>query len=199
MNDLVEDYLGLTRAPEIVASLKQSPIKKIVRAYIDITFDRLKEEYKFRIPTHDLFNIMSGPLLLHLENGDVIGFDSMSIKDSIVAWYEVFQGKLHEKDPYMRELRQYMDHNDTVYSTQNNWAHMIGQKLTSIKVLVFDKGKIKRYFDDSFQNAIIFETAKGDMVLSYCLPGLPGEEPFPLTRKSEIPKEIWDKATIIEL
>jgi hypothetical protein len=195
----MEDCFGLTKSPEIVASLKQSPIKKIVRAYFDISFDRLKEEHKSRIPVHDLFNIMSGPLLLHLENGDVIGFENAPIKDSIVAWYEVLRGKQHEEDHYMRDLRNYMEHDDPVYSTKDNWAHMIGKKITSLKVLVYDKGKIKRYFDDSFQNAIIFETAKGDMVLSHCLQASPTHEPFPLTRKSEIPQEIWDKATVIEL
>jgi len=194
MNDFVEDYLGLTKASDIVLSLKQSPIKKIVRAY----FDRdLKEERESRIPNHELFNNLFGTILLYLENGDVIGFDIMDIKDSIVCWYEVLHGILYEKDPYMRELHRYMDHDDPIYSTKDNWAHMIGEKITSIKVLVYDKGKIQRYFDDSFQNAIIFETAKGDMVLSNCLLGF--GSPFPLTRKSEIPQEIWDKATVIEL
>jgi hypothetical protein len=191
MHDL-QDCFGLTKSPNIVAILKQSPIKKIVRPYSEGMIDTYKK-WKPNILMHEMFNYLPGPVLLHLENNDVIGFDGAATKDSIVAWYEVIQGKQNEEDHFMRDICQYMENNDPIYSTKENWTHMIGEKITNIKVLVYDRGKFKRSFTDSFQNVIIFETAKGDMALSHCLLD------FQLTRKSEIPKEIWDKATVIEL
>jgi hypothetical protein len=190
---------GLTEAKDIVHTLKSNTIEKIVRAYNPYALEMSIKDSKSVLNTSAIFNVLIGELLFYLSNGDVIGFHAEDMKHSIVAWYEVHQGKQEEECYFLRDLCSYMRHDDPVYSHKDNLAHIIGNPITSIKVVVYEKMNEVVRFNDSSQRGIIIETAKGHMVMSYGLDELPVLAPFTLCQKSDIPQEIWDKATIIEV
>lgn len=190
-----EEYCsGITQNPDIVKSLKTSTVVKIIRAHYEGALNYFLE----KTPSEDAFDFIGGTLLFQLSNGDVIGFFRDQVKNSVICWFDTHDGIEADTDHYDREWSNFIDYDDPIYSKKNNWDHVVGEKITSIKVLITDQGE-KKYFDDSLQRAVILETEKGDMVFSYCLLDLPSGSPTPLTRKKDIAQEIWGKAQIIEL
>jgi len=194
MNKRTEIYYGLTETSEILKSLREFKVENIVRVHGRTIFDDYMKDKDISI--NDFFDILPGAILVYLENGDVIGFDINEIKHSIVVWYDVHKGVEIDTEYHIRELSSYISQDDITYSHKDEWNHIVGHKMKKISVIDYDDGRYKRSFNDSFQRAIVLETDAGDMVLSY----LPGRgEAFPLIRKSQIPKEIWDNSKIIEL
>ena len=188
---------GLTEASEIVKTLKSSPIKKIVRAYNSATLERIVKDYNPE--RRSIFNLISGTLLLYLQNNDIVGFHLEDMKESIVAWDELHQGVQNDECYYLRDLCSYMNHDDFNYSYKDNWRHIINESIKSIKVLVYVEEGDRAEFIDSCQKGIIFETDRGHMVISSGLDKSPIPAPFALCLKSDIPPEIWEKAKIIEV
>jgi len=195
MCEFIKYCSGLSENNEIIKSLKNNVIRKIARVYNKITIDRYINEDG--VPENSLFNVLPGTVLFFLENDDVIGFDINANKKSIVSWYAINNGIKYNTEYYIHDLGlSYILHNDSLYSNSNEWMHIIGHKIKKINIIDYDDGRYRRDFKDSFQRAIIFETIKGDLALSY----LPGRgEAFPLIKKSQIPKKILDNSKIIEL
>ena len=192
-----EEYRdGLTENKIVVDALKKHNIVKIVQAYSPGVLDLWLEEQK--VPVDEIFNYLSGALLFHLDNGDVVGFAGDTLKCSVVSWFDTYNGQEDDTNYYDRDWYSYMDSADSEYSSIDNWSHMINEKIISVTVLVIDQGE-KKYFNDSLQRLVILETKKGDMVLSYMLFDLLGGPSFPFTRKADIPCDIWNKAKIVQL
>jgi len=186
---------GLTEEPEIVKSLKNNVVKKIVRVHHSSTLDELVGING--IKKNNIFNIIPGTVLFFLENDDAIGFNIDENKFSIVSWYVIHDGVKYSTEHYIQGLDfSYMLHNDPLYSNSGEWDHIVGHKIKKISIVDYNDGRHRRDFKDSFQRAIVFETIKGDFVLSY----LPGRgEAFPIIKKSKIPKKILNNSKIIEL
>ena len=186
---------GLTEEPEIVKTLKNNLIKKIVRACNSRILDYCVN--KGDIKKNDVFNLLPETILFFLENDDVIGFYTQVHKYSIAAWYVVHDGVKYNTENYIHELNSiHISHDDPLYSNNGEWDHVVGHKIKKISIIDYDDGRHRRDFRDSFQKAVIFETDDGDMVIS----DLPGRGAvLPLINKSQIPKEILDNSKIIEL
>ncbi len=195
MNKYIKFCSGLTENPEIVKILKENLIKKIVRMHHSSTLDELVNGKG--IKKGNIFNVIPGTMLFFFENEDAIGFDIDENKFSIVSWYAIHNGEKYNTEYYIHDLElSSLSHNDTMYSNNGEWDHIVGHKIKKISIIDYDDGRHRRNFKDSFHRAIVLETDDGDMVLSY----LPGRrEAFPLIRKSQIPKEILDNSKIIEL
>lgn len=187
---------AITENIEIVNLLKTCVIKNIVRKYYPRTLERFLEKEPKIAPIR-IFDCLPGALLFHLESGDVIGFSGDDIKESVVVWFDIKDGVEDDTNYYNRELSSSISYDDAMYSKKENWEHLINVKIEKLTALKVDKGEVQ-YFDDSLQRAIILETSKGDMVISFCMLDLPEGAPFPLTRKADIPQEILNRAEIIE-
>ena len=188
---------GLTENLQIINALKSYAITNITRISDPYSIERYKKKID-TVKQSEIFNLLPSVLLFHLENGDIIGFYGDDLKDSVVTWFDTCNGIEDDTTYYYRDWAEYMSYNDPIYSTDDNWSHMIGQKVNKIQVLTIERGEIKR-FPDSLQRAIILETNRGDMVISFCLLNLPSGSSFPLTRKADLPSELWGKALITEL
>ncbi|GAA3918685.1 hypothetical protein [Litoribacillus peritrichatus] len=186
---------GLTENENIIRSLKNNIVVNVQRVYFKSSLKEWLEDKKQNLSTY--FNLECNSILVTLSNADIIGFADDDVKDSIVTWFDTQNGIEDDTQYYDREWSTLLDYDDPVYSNKDTWAVLIGEKVTRIRVLSIDLGGIKR-FDDSFQRAIILETEKGGLVLSYGLKEIEGSY-FPISKLEDFPQELMDKAEIIEL
>ena len=187
---------GITKNLEIVNVLKNNTIVKILRISDSYSISRYENNQLTK--NNEIFNLIPKPILIYLSNGDVVGFYGDELKESVVTWFDIRNGVEDDTTYYCRDWAEYLPHNDSIYSKDENWSHIIGEKIINIKVLIIDQGE-KKMFPDSLQRVVILETKKGEMVISYCVLNLPVVSFFPLTRLADFPKELWNKAKIIEL
>ena len=187
---------GITENLEIVNALKNNSILKIERVSNPNTIRRFED--KKGIKKSKIFNLMPGTVLIHLDNGDVIGLDGEELKESVVVWFDHHDGINDDTVYYFRECAEFMSYDDSIYSSNDDWTHLIGEKINSIQILIVSENK-KKIFVDSFQKVIILNTSKGDIVFSFCILDLPNSSSFPLARKVDIPQQLWDISEIIEL
>ncbi|GLQ32682.1 hypothetical protein [Litoribrevibacter albus] len=185
---------GLTENKDIIKSLKSNKIENIQRVYYKSSLKEWEAEKKQNLSTY--FNLECDTVLITLSNADTIGFGVDDVKDSIVSWLDVHNGIEDDTQYYYRDWSSLLTYDDPTYSNKDSWTGFIGEKITRIRVLTIDLGGIKR-FNDSFQRAIILETNKDHIILSFCLKGIEGSY-FPISKLEDFPQELMDKAVITE-
>ncbi len=86
-----ENLPSLTASPEMVRALKNSKITTISRVYSQRRIEMEKKENP-NILNKNLFNTLSTPIRLHLDNGDIIALTMDPVSHSVVAWFDLKSG-----------------------------------------------------------------------------------------------------------
>lgn len=148
---------GLTIEPEIEENLKSSKVVKVEKY-------SLSESRRKQNP-ENFFSREFGVILLHLENGNVIGFAEDPIKESVVSWFHTKDGERDCPPYYDEEYGEKKEITDSVYGNLDVARKLIGEKISSIRILK-DKNEPLIDFPDSNEKVIILETESGVVAIS---------------------------------
>ncbi|SBS38242.1 hypothetical protein MSP8887_03237 [Marinomonas spartinae] len=190
---------SLKYCPKVIGALKNNKISNISRIGGEGNISLVLKENPKALK-NEVFNILSSPIRLHLDNGDIVAFALDAIKDSVVAWFDLKSGVEGFTSYYFKDYSEYIFYDDPIFGNKDVWSNIIGSQIEKILILTVDTGK-REYMDDSFQCVVVLECDKSDLVISDQFYKVSGYENsiFTIGNKKDLPQEVWNKATVFEL
>jgi hypothetical protein len=151
----------------ILDKIKEDKILKLVR-YSTLSLEEATRDYE--IPHSSVFRLTTGPLVVTLESGLILGFASLPEKVSITLWIEETESGEHGNNRLISEDSELVpiDSCDPVYSEQSI-CKVIEKRVVKIKILK-RRPKSFRVADRPCEAGILFEVEGGfEFILSHGL------------------------------
>jgi hypothetical protein len=115
----------------------------------------------------------------------VIGFASNDVKRSIVTWFDEKDGV--KEYFYLCRSGVEFSYDYPIHSVKDNWSGIINEKVISITVFTVKKPVEDKKFVDSFEAAILLETAKGNMLISDASAAFKYSSSMPVVKLEDAP------------
>lgn len=191
----MSDFLnGLTLEKDIVNSLKNNKVINLTRPYLKFGIRKYKE--KNDIQDTDIFTYIGNRLFIHLENGDIVGFETNDVKDSILAWFEYRSGI--KENSHISINMERITYDDPIYAEKLRWDGFINEHIHSIKVFTRKTPEGIKNFVDSNEKAILLESTNCSLLLPYG-GRFEYRTVMPILKLEEAPDGYFDGTQVIEL
>ena len=176
----MSDFLnGLTLEKDIVNSLKNNKVINLTRPYLEFGIRKYKE--KNDIQDKDIFTYVGSCLYIHLENGDIIGFETNNVKDSILVWFAYKEGIQQGSNEDMER-----------------WNGLINEQIKNIRVFTRKTPEGMKSFVDSNEKAILLESNNCSLLLPYG-GSFEYRTVMPILKLEEAPDGYFDGMQVIKL
>ena len=189
----MSDFLnGLTLETDIVNSLKNNKVINLTKPYLEFGIRKYKE--KNDIQDKDIFTYVGNCLYIHLENGDIIGFETNNVKDSILVWFAYKEGIQQGSNEDMEKIPY--DH--PIYGNRERWAGLINEQIKNIRVFTRKTPEGMKSFVDSNEKAILLELTNCSLLLPYG-GRFEYRTVMPILKLEEAPNGYFEGMQVIEL
>ena len=187
-------FKGLTLDKGIVNALKENKITNISRPQSE--FGLRKYRARVDLADNEVFTYLGSLIYIHLECGDIVAFRANDVKNSIVTWFDVKDGV--KEHVHGQSTGDEMQYDDPKYSEKERFQGIINEKILSIKVFTRKQPENIKNFIDSDEIAILFESAKSNMLLAF-RGNFKYKTVMPVLKLEEAPEGFFDGTEIIEL
>jgi hypothetical protein len=179
---------GISIDNRIVDALKNNLIINITKPLNEFGMSRFKK--RCNVQDEDMFSYSGKKIFIHLDNGDVIGFASNDVKRSVVTWFDEKDGV--KEHFYLCRSGDEFSYDDPIHSVKDNWSGIINEKVISITVFTVKNPVEDKKFVDSFEAAILLETAKGNMLISDSSSDFKYPSSMPVVKLEDAPDGFFD-------
>lgn len=186
---------GITLNELIVENLKNNRIVNITKPYSEFGMFRYQKRQDVR--NEDLFSYAGRKVFLHLENKNVIGFVVDDVKESIVTWFDMYNGV--KENIYLARNGDELGYDHPIYANKSHWQGMINESIKSIKVFTRKTEEGVKNFIDSNEIAILLENSKDNMLISYGSNAFKYPSSMPIVKLEDAPDGFFDGTEMIEL
>ncbi|MDO6777198.1 hypothetical protein Q4591_17780 [Shewanella sp. 3_MG-2023] len=179
---------GISIDNRIVNALKSHRIINMTKPLSEFGMSRYKK--RRNVKDEDMFSYSGKKVFVHLDNGDVIGFASNDVKRSVVTWFDEKDGV--KEHFYLCRRGDEFSYDDPALSVKDNWSGIINEKVISITVFSVKNPVEDKKFVDSFEAAILLETAKGNMLISDASAAFKYSSSMPVVKLDDAPDGFFD-------